>query len=196
MSSLSRLGDKKKKTQTGEILIPHSEDYDDMELADRVDDIDLKPEDKFNHCVFISDTDINAKIRNQLIEHGKIKNFKEKLMANRSFQTLLTEFDITHLWINIQSKSARAWLGTYLPKNDGTYCVVAAISGNKNDKWIANIKDYVDVTCKIKHLNKIRSLSFPDLADKMGDIFINAPSNPIAACFGVSNKLTKCQKND
>jgi hypothetical protein len=193
MSSLSTILQNKEKK--AKLTLPTYEFKNDLEISEENKVIDLSPEDKFKNCLFIADSKICAKIRAQLESHGTIKDFKYKLFSNRSCAQLLCEFDVKNIWIDIRSSDARDWLSTYLPKNE-EYTVIATYCKDKTNKWLVDLKPYVNITCKTKHLNKVRSLSFPEMADKFNDLFIHAPSNQLLGCLGLSNKLTKSQSKN
>lgn len=174
--------------------IPLMEAKHDAELAQEI----IEPEyddagDKFAHILFISDCKLSSSIKEQLSDYSNIKRFDKKLFANRSLQSLLIEYDCQHIWINLCQQSARDWLGCYLPRNNNLYLTVVANSGNKANKWLDDVADFADIKTKVKHLNKIKSLSFPSFSDKLENLFIHSPASPFLSCMGLSNKINRAK---
>lgn len=165
----------------------------DTELAEEVADIECPEE--FQHCLFLADTSLSAKIKDQLAEYSNIRSYESKTFTNRSLQQLLL-MDVNHIWVDIRSQKAREWVGQYLLKNNGTYTAICVYT-KKRSKYIIDLEPHVTLTTHIKHLNRLKSLNSNDFGDQLKNFLkIHAPASPIMSCLGLSGKLTKKQQSN
>ena len=144
-----------------------------------------------DNILFVSDTAITPNIKEQLKDYKNIYQYSRDLFTNRSCSDLLTEHDCTHLWVNLTNSFARQWLGKELLKNKN-YFVVAVYRGDKRQKWLDDLKSFVDMKCKVSELKKVRSLTYGELLDNLESLEIHEPVSKLMSCLGLSgSKLSK-----
>lgn len=172
------------------IPIPSPDDKP-LERKSNVRDLD-GPESKHNY-MFIADCGMTTPIKQQLKSYTNIRSFDNNFV-NRSTLDLLQN-GIEHIWVNIKNARARRWLELNL-KPCVCYTKVLVWRGSKLNKFLSDVRPYIDIESKISNLNKLNALSLDELMGKLDDhIGIHSPANILAACFGCSKQVSSKKKN-
>lgn len=152
-----------------------------------------EPVNRFANVLFISDQKLTTDIEGKLHSMTPVVNYST-LFINRT-PAMLKEKGVTHIWINISQTDARRWLEQCLTTQDA-YTTVLLYSGSSRNLFLDDLKDHVDITCKIKQLDKLQALSFEDLISGVDNMLkIHSPANWVAKLVGCSKNLTPSQKN-
>ncbi len=147
--------------------------------------------EKFKNIIFVSDVSISPNIRQQLADYKGIREFDRDLFTNRTCSDLFTNHEVSHIWVCLKNRHGRDWLSKHLLTND-LYELVAVYAGDKQQKWLDDLKDHIDLTIKISDLNKLKSLTYGELVDNLQSLEIHQPISKILSCLGISKgRLTK-----
>ena len=196
MTSLSRKLKLKQEAKRQDNIVDIEDIKGDVESPPEsppklVRQIGIDKTERQRNILFVSDSKITPNIKAQLADYSNIYQYDRDLFSNRSCSDLLLEHDCQHLWVNLFDKHGRQWLGKTLLNND-IYYVVAVIGNSKQQKWIEDIKDHIDLKCKVSELNKLKSLTYGELMDNLGSLEIHPPIGKLLSCLGLGNgKLTK-----
>jgi hypothetical protein len=158
----------------------------------------VEPETKFRNLWFIADCKLSQEIRDQLIEdYSNIRSFNRRLFANRSPATLRDEYGVEHMWCNITDADALEYVRQYVKANDAftTILVRRCMKNAKNQRWIKDLESIdgaIDVSLRVKDLNKIESLTFDGLVEQLENaINITPPASTIGMLTACSRSLLK-----
>jgi hypothetical protein len=168
-----------------------NDSQNDLDEEEDEEDEEDQKDQKWKHVMFISDVKLTKTIRKQLDSYSNIKEFDVDTFKNRDCTDLSTKRGVEHIWICLKDAEARKWVSENL-KSCEPYSPVCCYR-TKNSKWVYDIKDYCNVTCKISDIKNLKSLCFKDFQDsleKLG-IDIHIPANRILSCIGLSNKVKK-----
>lgn len=176
-------GFKLDKSNLNEVTI-EDEDEDEQEIK----------QSKFNNILFVADCPLSPVIKQELSNYNNIRTYDRDLFTNRNLNELLLEHDVKHIWVDINDKHARSWLGSVILKND-VYSTVLTYSSVKTQKWLEDLKEHSDIVVKIGELNKLKSLTMGELQDKMLSIDIHSPVSSLMACLGLKNSKLSKKKN-
>lgn len=210
MPSLSKIVNKQKRGETKEPLTLENSfskvKLDELDISpvplrrettsttltiprlDNVKEPEPEPEE-MEHLLFVSDHKLIPSIKEQLQDYKNIYKYDRDLFTNRTCADLLAK-ECHHLWVCLQDKYARAWLGKALLNND-IYTVVVAYKGDKNQKWINDLKDVSDIVCKVSELGNIKSLTYGDMLNGLESLEIHEPVSKLLSCLGISKNISK-----
>jgi hypothetical protein len=167
-----------------------------MSHADFVDDVE--PAKKFQNLWFIADCKLSPKMREQLIEnYSNIRSFNMRLFANRSPQVLRDDFNVEHMWTNISDANAREYVRQFIKGNSAftTVLVRRCVKNAKSQRWIKELNDVegaIDVSMRVKDLNRIESLTMDGLVDQLEQsITLTAPGSTIGLLTACTRSLLK-----
>jgi hypothetical protein len=144
--------------------------------------------DSFDHVLFISDVPLEGKIKEKLASWPNIVSYSSNF-TNRTTDDLLAA-DIKHIWINISVKDGRRWLEENL-KNNKKYRSICVYKGTSRNKFLKQLEPHVDMTVKMKNLDKIQALTFSELRSKVENTMkITSPGSCLADLLGCSSSIT------
>mgnify|MGYP003645548804 CR=1 FL=1 len=147
------------------------------------------PESNKRNYLFVSDTNMNSAIKEQLHGYGNVLPYTDNFI-NRSTSDLLGA-GIEALWINISNKRAREWLSLNL-KPCVCYTRVLVWSSSKSSKFLDDLRPYVDLETRARDLSKLSALSLDELMKKVEDrIDIHSVPNKLMVFLGCSKQTVK-----
>jgi hypothetical protein len=189
MSSLSKII-KEKNPRTKEEK--HSSP-DEQEVT--IDVSDLDPVEKYKCVLFISDTGMNKKVKEQLREFKNVREFNVTQFANRDLDDLYDNHGIEYVWANIKDKNCREWIAKQLPKKSKYFTCISVYSHTKTAKWLKDVDGFVSHSCKLKKLKQqLMALSFGELSKNLEDIDLHDVPSKCLAFLGLQTKLTTQKK--
>ena len=145
---------------------------------------------QFDRVLFI--TDIKLSMVKDKVHFQGITEYSDSFI-NRSSEDLF-KLDIKHIWINIANKKAKKWLEANL-KNNRCYSSILTYIGSSKNKFLTDLKPYVDIVCPLKQLNKFSSLNLKDLLNQVDNLIqIHSPASKVAkvlSYLGCGNKNLK-----
>jgi hypothetical protein len=158
----------------------------------------VEQETKFRNLWFIADCKLSQEIRDQLIEdYSNIRSFNRRLFANRSPETLCTGYGVQHMWCDITDPDALEYVRQYVKANEAftTILVRRCMKNAKNQRWIKDLEAIdgaIDISMRVKDLNKIESLTFDGLVEQLENaINITPPASTIGMLTACSRSLLK-----
>lgn len=169
----------------------------DIDMSDAECDEFDEPEQKEKYkCVcFLSDTTLTSKIKEQIGQYKNIKKFTTSSFANRNLDDLYEQHGVEYVWINLKQKDARNWIAVQLPKKSKHFTVISVYNISKRAKWLKDVSDYVDHTCKLTELRQqLVALSFKELSQNLDKLELHQVPNRLFACLGISQKVSAKKK--
>lgn len=150
------------------------------------------PEIKKNF-MFISDRDICNEVKKQLTNYTNLRKYDTNFI-NRNCQELIDN-NIEHIWLNISDDKCREWLKHNI-KSD-VFKKILVFSSNKRSKFLDDVMEHVDLCTKLSNLNKLNSLSLPEMVDKVEQyVEIHDVPNKCLNFFGCGSSLIKKKKKN
>ena len=151
-------------------------------------DIPLQPdpEAKKDKMLFIADCDA-SEVAKQIQKFENLMEYEQETFANRDLQ-YFDNAGHCFLWMNLSKPKARDWLKSALQKCDD-WTIITTFKHSKNQKCIAQLKEYSDFVTSVKDLDKIKSLTLDEFASKVKSIIkISKPENIIKRIIGCFKK--------
>lgn len=175
-------------------------------MDDFEDAVELEPpSDRCDNLWFVADVPLDNNIKKQIIANcSGVREFEESLFTNRSPETLLSEFDIEHIWCNVRKPKALQYVQKYIKPNieaKSRYEVIVVHRSTKNmkhQKWVQQLQA-IDgaVTATLRHsdLSKIQSLNIGDLVDSIEQsLVLSAPATTLGAFLECSKSILAKKK--
>ena len=179
-----------KSGSAGHVMIPEMDEPPKLERPYRSSNVVMDdPESNKRNYLFVSDTNMNSAIKEQLHGYGNVLPYTDNFI-NRSTSDLLGA-GIEALWINISNKRAREWLSLNL-KPCVCYTRVLVWSSSKSSKFLDDLRPYVDLETRARDLSKLSALSLDELMKKVEDrIDIHSVPNKLMVFLGCSKQTVK-----
>lgn len=146
-----------------------------------------EPEKKF---LFISDAPLIGEIKKH-VEYSNIRTY-DTTFVNRTCKDLESN-GIQYIWIDISNTKARQWLELNLKKTD-PFISCLVWRGSKRNKFLVDLRPYVNIESKLENLGRLKSLSMRELMDNLENhVDIHPPANRLLTLCGL-NPCGRLQK--
>jgi hypothetical protein len=140
----------------------------------------IEAEKKF---LFISDAPLIGEIKKH-VEYSNIRTY-DTTFVNRTCKDLESN-GVQYIWIDICNTNARRWLELNVRKCD-PYVSCLVWRGNKRNKFLDDLKPYVNIESKLENLGRLKSLSMRELMENLENhTEIHAPANRCLSFMGLN----------
>ena len=163
--------------------------------------LDLEPlvvqdesKENYDHILFITDYKLTDDVAKSLDKFLNIRNFEEDSFKNRDL-AYLAETNINYIWVCLHQPGARTWIRKNINKT-GVYKTIASYA-IKNQAWVNDISEYVDITVSKRNLKDVSFLTLGELLDEVRAQAIKIHP-PIKGCLDkilFKNRLVQQKKN-
>lgn len=152
-------------------------------IAENEPEPEVKRKERY---LFISDG------KSPLIKQFGLTEFSNS-MRNRTLEDVGSHVD--NLWVSITNKNGRHWLEANLKRNS-VYTTILVYEKNKYNKFLSDLKPYVDIITKKKHINRVSALDISELVNNLSSrVDIHSPANCLAVLLGCSKKIMKDKRS-